>query len=149
LTTKTRRENYIPRDFADWREVPSETLERKEIREKLVEALESLGQIYRDVFVLRDMQHLSIDETAKTLGISIASVKTRLLRARLMLRDLLAPGLAVPGAQDAFCEGGQAMVVNCEQSGRRSPTISKMTSIRICVLPWRRTFGSVSAADRC
>jgi RNA polymerase sigma-70 factor (ECF subfamily) len=85
--------NYIPRDFADWREIPSETLERKEIREKLVEALESLGQIYREVFVLRDMRHLSIDETAKALGISPASVKTRLLRARLMLRDLLAPGL--------------------------------------------------------
>jgi RNA polymerase sigma-70 factor (ECF subfamily) len=84
--------NYIPRDFADWREIPSEALERKEIREQLAEALESLGQIYREVFVLREMQHLSIDETAKALSISTASVKTRLLRARLMLRDLLAPG---------------------------------------------------------
>ncbi|MBV9183631.1 MAG: sigma-70 family RNA polymerase sigma factor [Acidobacteria bacterium] len=84
---------YIPRDFADWREIPSETLERKEIREKLAEALASLGEIYQDVFVLRDMQHLSIEDTAKALGISAASVKTRLLRARLMLRDLLAPGL--------------------------------------------------------
>jgi len=86
--------NYIPRDFADWREIPSETLERKEIREKLAKALASLGHIYREVFVLRDMQHLSIDETAKILRISTASVKTRLLRARLMLRDLLAPGLS-------------------------------------------------------
>jgi RNA polymerase sigma-70 factor (ECF subfamily) len=85
--------DYIPRDFADWREIPSETLERKEVREKLAEALEALGHIYREVFVLRDMQHLSIEETAKVLGISSASVKTRLLRARLMLRDLLAPGL--------------------------------------------------------
>lgn len=85
--------DYVPRDFADWREIPSETLERKEIREKLAEALEAVGDIYREVFVLRDMQHLSIEETAKTLGISTASVKTRLLRARLMLRDLLAPGL--------------------------------------------------------
>jgi RNA polymerase sigma-70 factor (ECF subfamily) len=85
--------NYTPRDFADWREIPSETLERKEVREKLAEALASLGRIYSDVFVLRDMQHLSIEETAKALGISTASVKTRLLRARLMLRDLLAPGL--------------------------------------------------------
>ena len=84
---------YTPRDFADWREIPSEALERKEIREKLAEALASLGEIYREVFVLRDMQHLSIEETAETLGISTASVKTRLLRARLMLRDLLAPGL--------------------------------------------------------
>jgi RNA polymerase sigma-70 factor (ECF subfamily) len=86
--------DYIPRDFADWREIPSETLERKEVREKLAEALEALGHIYREVFVLRDMQHLSIEETAKALGISTASVKTRLLRARLMLRDLLAPGLS-------------------------------------------------------
>lgn len=85
--------NYTPRDFADWREIPSETLERKEVRQKLAEALASLGEIYRDVFVLRDVQHLSIEETAKYLGISTASVKTRLLRARLMLRDLLAPGL--------------------------------------------------------
>jgi RNA polymerase sigma-70 factor, ECF subfamily len=86
-------DRYTPRDFADWREIPSEVLERKEIREKLAEALGSLGQIYREVFVLRDMEQLSIDETAKVLGISTASVKTRLLRARLMLRDLLAPGL--------------------------------------------------------
>jgi RNA polymerase sigma-70 factor (ECF subfamily) len=84
--------NYTPRDFADWREIPSEALERKEIREKLAEALASVGEIYREVFVLRDMQHLSIEETALALGISSASVKTRLLRARLMLRDLLAPG---------------------------------------------------------
>jgi RNA polymerase sigma-70 factor (ECF subfamily) len=72
--------------------VPLETLERKEVRQKLAEALASLGEKYREVFVLRDMQHLSIEETAKALGISSASVKTRLLRARLMLRDLLAPG---------------------------------------------------------
>jgi RNA polymerase sigma-70 factor (ECF subfamily) len=88
--------NYVPRDFADWREIPSETLERKEIRDKLTEALASLGEIYREVFVLRDMQHLSIEETAEALKISAASVKTRLLRARLMLRDLLAPGLGGP-----------------------------------------------------
>src|SRR6202140_3319539 len=85
--------NYAPRDFADWREIPSEILERSEVRQKLAEALASLGQKYREVFVLRDVQHLSIEETAKALGVSTASVKTRLLRARLMLRDLLAPGL--------------------------------------------------------
>jgi RNA polymerase sigma-70 factor (ECF subfamily) len=84
--------NYTPRDFADWREIPLETLERKEVRQKLAEALAALGEKYREIFVLRDMQHLSIEETAKTLGISTGSVKTRLLRARLMLRDLLAPG---------------------------------------------------------
>jgi len=85
--------NYTPQDFADWREIPSETLERAEIRRLLADALASLGEKYREVFVLRDMQHLSIEETAKTLGISTASVKIRLLRARLMLREILAPGL--------------------------------------------------------
>jgi RNA polymerase sigma-70 factor, ECF subfamily len=84
---------YTPRDFADWREIPSEVLERKEIRQKLADAVAALAQKYRDVFVLRDVQHLSIEETAEALGISRASVKTRLLRARLMLRDMLAPGL--------------------------------------------------------
>jgi len=83
---------YRPRDFADWREIPSEALERKEVRQKLAEALGSLDRKYREVFMLRDVEQLNIQETAKTLGISIASVKTRLLRARLMLRDLLATG---------------------------------------------------------
>lgn len=85
---------YTPRDFADWREIPSEALERKEIRQKLAEAVAALAEKYRQVFVLRDVQHLSIEETAEALGISRASVKTRLLRARLMLRDLLAPGVS-------------------------------------------------------
>ncbi len=83
---------YTPRDFADWREIPSEALERRELREALMNAVSSLGEKYREVFVLRDMQHLSIEETAKVLDISVPSVKTRLLRARLMLRDLLSPG---------------------------------------------------------
>ena len=84
--------DYAPRDFADWREIPSEALERKEIRQRLAAALGTLDRKYREVFVLRDMEHLNIQETAEALGISVGSVKTRLLRARLMLRDLLAAG---------------------------------------------------------
>lgn len=80
----------MPRDFADWRETPSEALERKEIWEWLAQALRSLGAIYREVFVLREIDQLSIAATAKVLGISTSAVKTRLLRARLMLRDKLA-----------------------------------------------------------
>jgi RNA polymerase sigma-70 factor, ECF subfamily len=83
---------YTPREFADWREIPSEALERKEVRQRLAKALASLDRKYREVFVLRDMEYLNIQETAEALGISVASVKTRLLRARLMLRDLLAAG---------------------------------------------------------
>jgi RNA polymerase sigma-70 factor, ECF subfamily len=84
---------YTPRDFADWREIPSEALERKEIRDELIAAFGSLAQKYREVFVLRDVERLSIEDAAQVLGISAGAVKTRLLRARLMLRDLLSPGL--------------------------------------------------------
>jgi RNA polymerase sigma-70 factor (ECF subfamily) len=83
---------YFPIDYADWREIPSETLQRKELKEALQRALASLKPIYREVLVLRDIEHLSITETAAALDITEASVKTRLLRARLMMRDALAPG---------------------------------------------------------
>jgi len=83
---------YVPKDFADWREIPSEALERKQVRQRLAEALDQLDRKYREVFVLRDVEHLNIQETAQALGISTGSVKTRLLRARLMLRDLLSAG---------------------------------------------------------
>ena len=85
--------DYIPIDFADWREIPSEALQRKELRECLHRAITSLKPIYRDVLVLRDIQHMSIAETAELLKISEVSVKQRLLRARLQVRDALAPGI--------------------------------------------------------
>jgi RNA polymerase sigma-70 factor, ECF subfamily len=84
--------DYIPVDFADWREIPSESLQRKELREVLQNAISSLKSIYRDVLILRDVQHMSVAGTAEALGISEASVKTRLLRARFQVRDMLAPG---------------------------------------------------------
>jgi RNA polymerase sigma-70 factor, ECF subfamily len=83
--------NYVPTVFGDWREVPSEALERKEMRDVLKRAVESLKDIYRDVFVLRDVEGHDVATTAQILGVSQETVKTRLLRARLQLRDLLAP----------------------------------------------------------
>jgi RNA polymerase sigma-70 factor (ECF subfamily) len=85
--------DYFPKDYADWREIPSETLHRKELREALQRALNSLPTKYREVLILRDVQHLSIQETAQVLGITEGSVKTRLLRARFQMRDALAPGI--------------------------------------------------------
>ena len=84
--------DYVPRDFADWREIPSEALETARLRKALQRGLESLSPKYRQVLVLRDVEHLNIAETAKLLGITEAAVKTRLLRARLIMRDALAPG---------------------------------------------------------
>lgn len=84
--------DYIPIDFADWREIPSAALERTELREALTKALESLPETYRTVLILRDVQQLSITETAQVLGISEENVKARTARARLRMRDRLAPG---------------------------------------------------------
>lgn len=82
---------FMPRQFADWREIPSDILERKEIRSAVQSALDSLPDKYRQVFVLRDMQHLSVEETASVLGLTAQSVKTRSHRARLQMRERLAP----------------------------------------------------------
>ena len=84
---------YCPKDFADWREVPSEALQRKELREALKRGIAALSPKYREVLILRDVQRLSTEETARVLGITEGSVKTRLLRARLQMRDALAPGV--------------------------------------------------------
>lgn len=82
--------DYIPTEFSDWREIPSQALEQTALREALLKALNSLPERYRTVFILRDVQQLSITETAQTLGISEENVKTRTCRARLQMRDLLA-----------------------------------------------------------
>jgi RNA polymerase sigma-70 factor (ECF subfamily) len=84
--------DYFPKDYADWREIPSEALQRKELRDALKRAMAALPLKYREVLVLRDIEHLSIEETSQVLGISPGNVKTRLLRARLQMRDALAPG---------------------------------------------------------
>ena len=89
---ETNEGDYIPTDFADWREIPSEALEQGELREVLNSALRTLPENYRTVLVLRDVQQMSIAETATALGISKENVKTRTSRARLQMRERLAPG---------------------------------------------------------
>lgn len=91
-SSKSEDGDFVPRDLADWREIPSEALARKELREKIEQALLNLRPIYREVLVLRDVEHFSVAETAEALGISKDLVKTRLLRARLKMREALAPG---------------------------------------------------------
>lgn len=82
---------FMPQQFADWREIPSEALDRKEIRQALEEALSSLPEIYREIFVLRDVQEMEIEEIAAVLGLTITNIKTRSHRARLMMREKLTP----------------------------------------------------------
>lgn len=79
------------RDYADWRDVPSNALERKEVWEAVHRAMQSLSPACREVFVLRDIQHFTVPEVADILSISEEKVSVRLHRARLQMRDLLAP----------------------------------------------------------
>jgi RNA polymerase sigma-70 factor, ECF subfamily len=81
--------DYTPAPLTDWREIPLETLERKEIREALRSAVAELPAIYRQVFTLRDLEELNVGETAQALGISANVVKVRLHRARMMLQKRL------------------------------------------------------------
>ena len=87
---------FYPKQFADWRDLPSDAVEQKEVREAVAKALADLPDIYREVFVLRDMQHLDVAETAEALGLGESAVKTRLHRARLMMRESLTPLFAKP-----------------------------------------------------
>jgi len=82
-----------PALLRDWREIPSQALERNEIKLMLQEAIASLPQNYREVFVLRDIEQRSTSEAAELLQISIAALKVRLHRARIMLQKELAPKL--------------------------------------------------------
>ena len=80
-----------PALLRDWREIPLQAVEQKEIREMLHGAVLNLPDIYRQVFILRDVEELSVAETAETLGISLSSVKVRLHRARILLQKQLSP----------------------------------------------------------
>jgi RNA polymerase sigma-70 factor, ECF subfamily len=82
-----------PALLRDWREIPSETVEREEVRNLIRLAVEQLPDIYRQVFLMRDVEELTINETAEALNISIPSVKVRLHRARMRLQKQLAPQL--------------------------------------------------------
>ncbi|NLF71316.1 MAG: sigma-70 family RNA polymerase sigma factor [Candidatus Anammoximicrobium sp.] len=78
-----------PDYIAQWQEDPAELAHRAEIRQLLNEALAEVDEKHRLVFVLRDVEGYSTQETAEILGISVANVKVRLMRARLQLRERL------------------------------------------------------------
>jgi RNA polymerase sigma-70 factor, ECF subfamily len=82
-------DGYAPLHLADWCCLPEQELLSSESRRNLDEAVQHLPETLRIIFILRDLQGLSIQETAQALGISESAVKTRLLRARLRLRDEL------------------------------------------------------------
>ena len=80
--------DYTPILLVDWREIPAEALLREETRRLLQESLAALPENYREIITLRDVNGLSNAEAAEILGLTLGNAKVRLLRARIMLRDL-------------------------------------------------------------
>ncbi len=94
-------EDEMVREIAVWDENPEQSYSRDELAQILDEAVQSLKPAYRTVFILRDIEELSIEETAEALDLSISAVKSRLLRARLQLREKLTRQFKRKG-DDAF-----------------------------------------------
>jgi RNA polymerase sigma-70 factor, ECF subfamily len=88
-----------PEYIADWRQSPEELVTRRETQRLLDEALGRLDEKHRLIFLLRDVEGLSIKETADALGLSEANTKVRLLRARLQLREQLTQALGDPATR--------------------------------------------------
>src|SRR5580700_5021299 len=82
-------EDSLPREVADWSPNPEQMYNQAELRDILTRTIQGLPAGFRTVFVLRDVEGLSTEETADALELSIPAVKSRLLRARLQLRERL------------------------------------------------------------
>ena len=100
-TESTESEEAIPHPeyIADWSQSPEELVARNETRGLIEEALAQLDDKHRIIFLLRDVEGLSVTETAAALGLSEANVKVRLLRARLQLRERLTSTLGDPASR--------------------------------------------------
>ena len=82
-------DSLVPQQVEDWRDNPEQQYAKEELRTLLEKSIGSLPAIYRAVFVLRDVEHLSNEEAATMLELSVPAIKSRLLRARLMMRERL------------------------------------------------------------
>src|SRR5512142_3295959 len=89
-------EDSMPREVADWSPNPEQQYSQAELRDILGKTIQGLPPSFRTVFVLRDVEGLSTEETAEALGLSIPAVKSRLLRARLQLRERLSKYFKAP-----------------------------------------------------
>jgi len=89
-------EQFVPRRIESWRADPEKLYGRQELRRVIETAIQSLPAIYREAFVLRDVEEMTAEEAAEAIGIRVPALKSRLLRARLMIRESLAASLEEP-----------------------------------------------------
>jgi RNA polymerase sigma-70 factor, ECF subfamily len=109
IEKRNTRKNYVPlveaeatstaitpKRFEAWRSNPEELYGKQEVHRMVERAIQSLPEIYREVFVLRDVEGLKAEEAAEVLGIKVPALKSRLLRARMLMRETLAEQLEEP-----------------------------------------------------
>ena len=99
-------DDSLPREVADWSPNPEQLYKQSELRDILTRTIQGLPPTFRTVFVLRDVEGLSTEETAEALDLSVPAVKSRLLRARLQLRERL--NRYFQRRQDGNGNGGEA-----------------------------------------
>jgi RNA polymerase sigma-70 factor, ECF subfamily len=93
---ETEKEHFAPKRRESWKSNPEQLYGKQEIHRIVEDAVQSLPQIYREAFMLRDVEELSAEEAAEVLGITVPALKSRLLRARLMMRETLAEKFEEP-----------------------------------------------------
>jgi RNA polymerase sigma-70 factor, ECF subfamily len=89
-------ERFMPRRFESWRADPEKLYGKQELRSLIEGAIRSLPTLYREALILRDVEEMSAEEAAEAIGITVPALKSRLLRARLMMREALAASLEQP-----------------------------------------------------
>jgi len=124
-----------PMDVTDWSPNPEQLYWGSELRDILIKTLEGLRPILRTVFVLRDIEGLSIHQTAEVLNLSHAAVKARLWRVRLQLRERLSK---------YFSEKTTSEASTSAAFGSRSGRISGL--VAECLGPWISKTCSMSVA---
>jgi RNA polymerase sigma-70 factor, ECF subfamily len=87
------QEPFAPKRCELWRSDPEQLFGKQEIQNLVENAIRALPEIYREAFVLRDVEHLTAEEAAEALGVTVAALKSRLLRARLLVRESLSEKL--------------------------------------------------------
>ncbi len=89
-------EQFVPRRFESWRADPEKSYGRQELRRIIETAIQTLPALYREAFILRDVEEMTAEEAAEVVGITVPALKSRLLRARLMIRESLSASLEEP-----------------------------------------------------
>ena len=89
-------ELFMPRRTESWRADPEKLYGKQELRQIVEAVIRELPAIYREAFVLRDIEEMTAEEAAEVIGITVGALKSRLLRARLMVREALAASLEEP-----------------------------------------------------